>query len=264
MTTFTYDIRQFKFYTANAEQVIKDFNRDYKLIFINGMSLEEIYKDMHIIVSLENHIREDCLLKLWNKYCFIGAHKALLPYWIKFANALFHQGGLLYAFEASLIEKMSDKDNIKAYIPGNHKKEVHISFDNQGLTIQEKCVFTELKDSSGDEENNLIAKNGGYLIKAKLFHRIELINEHDQLAFQHVILQPEFKCENSELRKCLNQSRLSIWDFIKNFIIKIFRLKFEPNKCLFFQKPYYENKIDLDSNSCLITGDSYTKITNRS
>ncbi len=169
---------------------------------------------------------------------------------------------MLYAFESILREKIGSPDNNKIYIPESEgtKKEVHISFDGQNLTIEERCIFTAIKDS---EENDLIAKKGSFLIKAHLLHHVALIEVNGKPTFQHVILQPEFKCKNSALRECLNQSPLPIMDFIKNLIHKLFRLTPEPYKALFFQKTHYRNTIQLnDDSNPLIEGTHYTKITN--
>lgn len=260
MTTYTYNISQFEFCTANEEQIINDLSRDYSHIFINGQSLEKIYKDMQITVNQENHIKKDRLSELWNKHCFTGADEKLLPYWEKFANALFHQGGLLYAFESALKEKMSmPENNSKAYIPEKIEKKVCINFNKQGLTITEDFTFTEAKDSSGDEENNLVAEKGSYLIKAQLLHRVSLIEKNGKLNFQHVIEQPKFECKNSELQKCLNRHR-SIIDSVINLLNKMFQLLSGPNKASFFQFRYH-TKIRLNddnSSSNSIQGNNYT------
>jgi hypothetical protein len=267
MAIFTYDINKFKFSVADMEQVRKDFSRGRQHIFINGILLEEICEKRKITLDQENYIQEADFLKLLKQGCFIGDTEEQLLHWQKFVNALCHQGGLLYAFESSLKEKMSlPENNSKAYIPGKTEKEVHISFEKRGLTIQENCIFTKLKDS-GDEKNNLVAKNGNYLLKAQLSHYVSLFEEDGELKFRHVIAQPEFECKNSDLQKCLNQRRLSIMEILKNFISKIFRLKFEPNRTSFFQKSYYQSKIGL-SQITMKEGDnnmlenSYTKITN--
>lgn len=263
MTIFTYDIKEFKFSVADDTQVRADFSRDYKHIFINDVSLEEIYKKMEITVNQENHLKKEQLLALWNEYCFIGANEEQLPYWKKFANTLFHQGGLLYAFEAALKEKMClPENNSKVYVPEKIEKEVHISFDKRGLTIQEKCIFTEIKDPL--EEDNLVAKEGSYLIKAKLTHHVNLIEKNGELSFQHVMVQPEYKCKNSELRKCLKQRELSIWEALKSIISKIFQLEFEPNRASFFQKPCYQSQINLNGGYGNLLKNHYTKITNQS
>lgn len=267
MNDFAYDIKEFKFSVADTEQVKKDFTRDSELIFINGKSLKEIYNDMNIIVEKEGDLQGENLSTIWDEYCFTEANEEQLSHWQKFANALFHQGGLLYAFESVLREKMSvPENNSKIYIPEKTEKKAHISFDKQRLTIQENCTFTEIKDSSGDEENNLVAEKGSYLIKAQLSHYITLIKENDELRFRHVITQPEFKCKNSELQKCLNQRRLSIIEALKHIIRKIFRLKFEPNSHSFFQRPRYQSQINqvqlnLKGENRNMLENCYTKIT---
>lgn len=148
-------------------------------------------------------------------------------------------------------------------------KKVYINFNKQGLTIQEKCTFTELKDSSEDKENNLVAENGNYLIKAELSHYITLIEENDVPRFRHVIAQPEYKCKHLELQKCLNQKKLLIWEPFKNLIRKIFQIEFEPNRSSFFQKPCYQtqiisSQINMQDDSSNLLENSYTKITNHS
>lgn len=248
MNSFNYGINHFKFSVADSEQVRKDFTRDSELIFINGKPLKNIYKDMNIIVEKEGDLQEEHLLIIWNKFCFTKTDEKQLPYWQKFANALFHQGGLLYGFESALKEKMSVPNNdSKAYIPEKIEKEIRISFNERNLTVQENCIFKKIKDSSGDEENDLIAKKGSYLLKAQLTHTISLFKENDELMFRHIMVQPEFECKNLELQKCLNQRRLSIIEAIKNFItvilIKLFQLEFKPNKACFFQKPCYQSEI---------------------
>ena len=269
MALFTYDINKFKFIVADIEQVKKDFTRDSELIFINGKSLKEIYKDMNIIVKKESDLQEENLSTIWNKYCFKEADEEQLSHWRKFANALFHQGGLLYAFESVLREKMSvPENNSKAYFPEKTEKEVHISFDKQGLAIQENCIFTALKDSSGEVENNLVAKKGSYLIKAHLSHHVSLIEENGELRFRHDIKQPEFKCNNSELQECLNQRKLSIWEAFKNLISKIFQIEFEPNRSSFFQKRCYQSQISLSQITMKEDGNNmlknyYITITNQ-
>lgn len=246
MTTFICNVNSFKFCVADDTQVIGDFSRDYRRIFINGMSLERIYEDMKITVNQQNFLLKADLVRLWNEYCFVGADEEQLSHWQQFANALFHQGGLLYGFESILKEKLSLPDNnSKTFFPVSTKKEVHIRFDKQGLTVRENCFFTEIKDP--EEQNHLIAKKGGYLIKAQLTHTISLFKENDELIFRHIMVQPEFECKNLELQKCLNQRRLSIIEAIKNFITeiltKLFQLEFEPNKTWFFQKPCYKSQI---------------------
>lgn len=271
MTIFVHDINKFKFSVADTEQVKTDFIRDSQFIFINGKSLKEIYNDMNIVVEKKSDLQEEHLLTIWNKFCFTEVNEKQLPYWQKFANALFHQGGLLYAFEAALKETMSmphENGEGTVYIPQKIEKEVHISFDKQSLTIQEKCKFTEIQDPK--DEDNLVAKKRNYLIKAQLSHYITLIKENDELRFRHVIAQPEFKCKNSDLQKCLNQKRLSIMGALKNIISKIFRLKPEPNRPSFFQKPCYQaqisqNEIILkDDDTSNILENRYTKVINRS
>lgn len=248
MSAFAYDIKQFKFSVADTEQVKKDFIRDSRLIFINGKSLMEIYKEMNLTVEKEGDLQDENLSTILNKFCFTEADEKQLPYWQKFANALFHQGGLLYAFEAALKETMSmPENNTEAYFPKEIKKVVHINFDKQSLTIKENCIFTKLKDTSGDDENDLVAKNGNYLIKAELLHHVSLIEKNGEKIFQHEIIQPEFECKNSDLQKCLNQQRLSIMEKIKNFIRKIFGLNTESNNYSFFQKPCYKTQISQDA-----------------
>ncbi|MGC1854693.1 MAG: hypothetical protein WA659_04895 [Candidatus Aquirickettsiella sp.] len=176
---------------------------------------------------------------------------------------------MLYAFEAAIKETMSMPDKNgkgKVYIPKEIEKEVHISFDKQRLTIQEKCKFTEIRDP--EDEDNLVAKKGRYLIKAQLSHYITLIEENDELRFQHVIAQPEYKCKHSELQKCLNQRKLSIWEAFKNLISKIFQIEFEPNRSSLFQKSSYQSQISLsqitmkeDGNNIL--KNDYITITNQ-
>lgn len=183
MAVFTYDINQFKFSVADIKQVKGDFSRGRQHIFINGMLLEEICKKREIAFDQQNFIQEADFLTLLDQYCFIGAEEQL-PHWQKFANALFHQGGLLYAFEAAIKETMSMPDkNGKAYISKEIEKEVHISFNKQGLTIQEKCKFTEIIDL--EDEDNLVAKKGSYLIKAELLHHVSLIEKNGEKIFQH-------------------------------------------------------------------------------
>lgn len=247
MTTFICNVNSFKFCVADDTQVIGDFSRDYRRIFINGMSLERIYQDMKITVNQQNFLLKADLVRLWNEYCFVGADEEQLSHWQQFANALFHQGGLLYGFESILKEKLSLPDNnSKTFFPVSTKKEVHIRFDKQGLTVRENCFFTEIKDP--EEEQHLVAKKGDYLIKAELTHYISLLKKNDKLIFQHIIVQPEFECKNLDLQKCLNQRKLSIFEAIKNFINKIltklFQLEFEPNKTGLFQKPRYHSQID--------------------
>lgn len=266
MNGFAYDITKFKFSVADTEQVKKDFIRDSELIFINGKSLKEIYNDMNIIVEKEGDLQEKNLSMIWNEFCFTEANEEQLSHWQKFANALFHQGGLLYAFESVLREKMSvPENNSKVYIPEKPEKEVHISFDKQRLTIQEKCIFTQIRDP--EEKDNLVAKKGSYLIKAQLSHYITLIKENDEPRFRHVIAQPEYKCKHSELQKCLNQRELSIMEALKNIIRKLFGLKPEPNSHSFFQKPCYQaqinqSQINMQDESNNMLKNRYTRISN--
>lgn len=268
MATFIYDIKKLKFSVADIDQVKKDFTRDAKLIFINGKSLKAIYKDMNLIVKKESDLQEEHLSTIWDN-CFNGADREQLAAWKNFAEALLHQGGLLYAFEAALKETVSmpENNNSQPYYPKELTKEVHISFDKHYLTIQEKCIFTRFKDFSGDEENDLVAKKGSYLISASLTHLISLTEKKGELSFQHVIVQPEYKCKHSELQKCLNQKKLSIWEALKNIIRRIFRLKPEPNNLSFFKKPCYEAQISqsaliMKNDTCNMLEDSYTKINN--
>ncbi len=272
MTTFICDVNSFKFFVADDTQVIGDFSRDYRRIFINGEPLEKIFQEMQITVNYLNPIQKRDLVRLWNEYCFKDADEKHLPSWRKFANALFHQGGLLYGFESILNEKMSLPDNnSKAFFPKSTEKEVHIGFDKhkQVLTIQEKCFFTEIKDP--EEQNHLVAKKGDYLIKAQLTHYISLFEEKEirELKFWHGIVQPEFECKNPVLQKCLNQRKISIMEAIKNWIneilTKLFQLEFEPNKASFFQKPCYQNQINqnqiiMKEDSCNLLKNHYTKI----
>lgn len=270
MAIFIYDINEFKFFVADIEQVKKDFTRDAEFIFINGKSLKDIFKEMNLIVKKEGDLQEEYLSKIWKEYCFKKIDEKKLSDWKKFAHALFHQGGLLYAFEAALKETMSmPENNSEAYFPKEIKKEVRISFDKQGLTIQENCIFTKLKDSSGDDKNDLVAKNGNYLIKAELLHHVSLIEKNGEKIFQHEIKQPEFKCKNSDLQKCLNQRKLSTWEAFRNLISKIFQIEFEPNRSSFFQKRCYQSQISLsqitmkeDGNNIL--KNDYITITNHS
>lgn len=272
MSTFICNVNSFKFFIADVTQVIGDFSRDYRDIFINGMSLERIFEDMQITISQQNFLRKADLIRLWNEYCFVGADEEQLPHWQQFANALFHQGGLLYGFESILKEKMSLPDNnSKAFFPESTEKKVHIRFDKQGLTVQESCFFKEIKDP--EEENYLVAKKGNYLIKAQLTHYINLFKENDELMFRHVMVQPEFKCKNLELQKCLNQRKLSMIQAIKNFINKIltklFQLKSETHRAWLFQKPCYQSQIDqsqiiMKEGSCNLLKNHYIKISNHS
>ncbi len=140
---FFWNVNRFKFCVADDTQVIGGFSRDYRRIFINGMSLERIYEDMQITVNQQNFLLKADLVRLWSEYCFVGSDEKQLLHWQQFANALFHQGGLLYGFESILKEKMSSPDNnSKAFFPQNTKKEVHIRFDKQGLTVK-KIVFLQ-------------------------------------------------------------------------------------------------------------------------
>lgn len=271
MTVFTYDINQLEFCVANIAQVKRDFSGEGNTnnIFINDMSLTGIYKEMNLQDNSVLDLQDADLSRIWKQYCFKNVDEKQFPYWQKFANALFHQGGLLYAFEAALKKTMSMPDkNSKAYFSEKTEKKVYINFDKQGLIIQENCTFIELKDSSGDKENNIVAKNGNYLIKAELLHQVTIIEKNGELRFQHEIKQPEFKCKNLDLQKCLNQKRLSIMGALKNIISKIFRLKPEPNRPSFFQKPCYQaqisqNEIILkDDDTSNILQNRYTKVIN--
>lgn len=260
MTSFFYDINQFKFYVADIEQIKKDFARDSAHIFINGRSLKKIYKEMNLTVEKENDIQEEHLSKIWTAYCFKKTDEKQLPYWQKFAEALFHQGGLLYAFEAALKEKMNiPNENGEAYFPEKIKKEVYIRFDKQCLTIQENVTLKKIIQANDSDKGN------NYQINAKVSHHVSLIEQN--MGFQHKIELPIFECKNPELQQFLEQKRLSIREIFNNIISKIFRLKFEPNRYSFFQNPYYQSEIassqiiKKEDNSNLLKND-YTKIVN--
>jgi hypothetical protein len=235
---YTYDIKYFKFALANIAQVKRDFSGgNAGIIFINGLSLKEIYKKMDLVVETADNLHDDNLYKILKEYCFKNVDENQFFDWEKLAQTLFHQGGLLNAFEAALREKMSipDKDG-KAYIPQVIKKEVHISFANQRLAIQENFTFKKIQDS---------LEEGNYQLKAQVVHYVSLNAEKKEFLYQMEL--PVFKCQNSKLQKFLQQKRLSIHEIL-NIIIskKIFRIPFVPNRSSFFQNPYHQCGIGLD------------------
>jgi len=238
---FTCDIKYFKFAVADIAQVKRDFSGEGNTnnIFINDMSLTNIYKEMNLQVDSVYDLKDKDLSKIWKKYCFKNVDEKQFSGWEKLAQTLFHQGGLLNAFEAALKEKMNIPDNDgNAYISKETKKEVRISFDKQCLTIKESVSIKEIKDSFDE---------GNYQINAQVTHHISLeAKDNVNKKFLYQMELPVFKCQNSKLQKFLQQEQLSIREIFNNIMRKIFRIPFVPNKSSFFQNSYHQGEIGLD------------------
>lgn len=128
MAIFTYDINKLKFFVADIAQVKRDFSGEGNTdnIFINGMSLTDIYKEMNLQVNSVLDLQDKDLSRIWKEYCFKNVDEKQFSYWQKFAHALFHQGGLLYAFEAALTNTMSlPENNNEAYFAEKTEKSVY-------------------------------------------------------------------------------------------------------------------------------------------
>lgn len=238
---FTCDIKYFEFAVADIAQVKRDFSGEGNInnIFINDISLTNIYKKMGLQVNSVHDLQDEDLSRIWKKYCFKNVDEKQFSDWEKLAQSLFHQGGLLNAFEAALRVKMSipDKED-KVYIPKETKKAVCISFANQLLTIQESFTYKKIHDSF---------EKGSYQISAQVTYHISLkAEDNGYKKFLYQMELPVLKCQNSKLQKFLQQERLSIREIFNIKMSKIFRIPFVPNSSSFFQNPYHQGEIGLD------------------
>ncbi|MFM2323094.1 MAG: hypothetical protein RLZZ225_1247 [Pseudomonadota bacterium] len=183
--------------SAGVSQVSSDLvDRNQEDIAINGVLLKDI--DIPHIYSVWNH--------LFGK---IVHFDKLISLWTTFANRYFHQGGFLYLLEGMIADRLvakfvtrQDKPIFFQLKPSKKALYMDFNHENNSLFFKEEICYTQLKDA--EEACSFEAKQGSYLFKGELLHKLVLDLTSGSPMFKHIIQKVDFD-------SCLSKSKYQLY-----------------------------------------------------